>query len=131
MAESAGGIRSNDISTDPFHIVLGVISFFNKDQMFNFAEIDVHKFFFNCKKENPELFEEFLFDEDPELPYSEEIAEALLRLQDAAVFSRPNPAMKEYLISADMGRTKKRIGDKERAFLKPIADKFHGQFAAD
>jgi len=116
---------------DPFTYVLQVLSFFNKDRKFNVKEIDIHRFFFELKKIRPELSDLFLFDDDPEIPYSADIADVLLRLQDAEVLSRPNPAMSVYMISANLDRTHRKILESHRDSLGQVADEFGQEFAME
>lgn len=129
MSDKIRNVASKSLDSDPFELILGIFSFFEKNKKFTLDEMDVHKFFYEKKKLYPDKFNNIFFDDDPDFPYSEEIADALLRLQDANFISRPNPALNEYRMVKHLEKTKGQIPGDLFDFLNEIADEFKEQFA--
>jgi len=128
VVKSRKGQDMKDLTFDPFTLILNVMSFFKKGTKIITTEIDLHKFFLECKKEHSNYFKNILFDDDPDLPYSEEIADALLRIEDAGFLSRPNPAMIDYYIRINMNKTNKKIPHDNKSDFKAMSVKFKEMF---
>ena len=58
----------------------------------------LQKVFFNLKKESPELFSDFIFDESGIIPYSDELDSILYRLEASTLLPTLNPTFKNYSI---------------------------------
>jgi hypothetical protein len=56
--------------------------------------------FYCLKKETPELFSDFIFDESGVTPFSDELDSVLFRLEASTVLSTLNPNYKNYTIAS-------------------------------
>lgn len=130
QANGTISLVQNQSISDPFEFISQIMSFFEKDTILKISELDVHKFFLDCKRKHPALFENILFDDDPDIPYSEDIAEAMLRIEDAGFISRPNPSLNEYYLKVELRNTNDQIVSEQRNLIESISSQFKDAFAS-
>lgn len=111
-----------------FQDILSILSCtgLERDTDINFQQNRLHSFFFNMKKKYPLIFEDVYFNDNPDFPYSREIADVFTRLQESEFLTRPNPSLNKYRLVADLGSIKINISDKDQ--IKKIADQFKDEF---
>lgn len=55
--------------------------------------------FFQLKENHPDLFKDFIFDESPTLPFSDELDVAISRLETSQILSTLNPSYDKYTLT--------------------------------
>ena len=65
------------------------------------SQIFLQRTFFRLKKESPQLFNDFIFDESGVTPFSDELDSVLFRLEASTIFATLNPSYKKYNITDD------------------------------
>ena len=88
----------------------------------------LHKFFYKMKKKFPKIFEDVYFNDDPEFPYSKEISEAFIRLQESEFLTRPNPSLNNYRINTDLANMISKAQNSTSRSIKEISDIFKKEF---
>ena len=84
----------------PISIIKAFFSQLNstQDGTLNLEKVDIHKEIFEIKKKYTNEFKTFLFDDDPELPFSQQIEDVLYEMTVCNLLTRPNPTMVKYNI---------------------------------
>ena len=65
------------------------------------SQVFLQRTFFQLKKESPQLFKGFIFDESGVTPFSDELDSVLFRLEASTIFATLNPTYKNYNITDD------------------------------
>ena len=89
---------------------------------------EFHRFFFDMKQKYPDLFSDVYFKDDTEFPYSEEIADCFIRLQESGFVTRPNPSMSVYRIDTDLTPEQPEKSNNIFPAIFEIAQKFNASF---
>ena len=111
-----------------FDILLSILSHFKKDDQIEATPVDLHRFFYEKKAEWPEIFKDVSFTKRKKAPYSPEISDAFLSLQESSFLTRPNPSLKKYRINFDLEEEKEGIDSDEKEIYATIAEQFGGKF---
>lgn len=114
---------------DLFNTILCMLSLRGDEKKFEAPLHKMHQFFYEKKVSHPELFEDVSFNNDPEFPYSSQIAEAFIRLQESGFVTRPNPSLDKYQIDIDFEQIEiPALGKKDVEKLEEIAKSFNDEF---
>jgi hypothetical protein len=84
---------------------------------------DLHKFFFEIKKQYPELLKDVHFYYDDQFPFSKTLAECLSRIQEYGYITRPNPSLNRYRLDSDLTENIDDIPSQLRGDVKEVATK--------
>jgi len=82
----------------------------------------LQKFFYEFRKKMPDELPNVYFNSDPDFPYSPEIEQAFLNLQDYGFLKRPNPSLKRFQFQCVPRET--RIPEKMKQFINSFKEKF-------
>lgn len=91
----------------------------------------LHAFFYKMKQKYPDFFEDVYFNDDPDFPYSREIADTFIQLQETEYLTRPNPSLNKYRIAADLSKEKPINGSIDFQVIQDIAEKFRSEFRVE
>jgi len=116
--------------TDAFDILCQILSLsdFKKGAQFKSSSHKIHRFFYELKEEFPDVFCEFFFNSDSEFPFSRQVAESFLRLQETEFITRPNPSLDHYRIEVDLENMSPDPGSKTAQKIQKMAEKFNKEF---
>lgn len=115
---------------DLFQTLLGILSLssFTRGGEFDAPLHKMHCFFYEMKKAYPSLFEDVFFKHDPDFPYSDEIADVFIRLQESEFVTRPNPSLNCYRMDADLTEKRPIPASDDYEAIKEMAEKFSQKF---
>lgn len=113
-----------DLFQDMLSILSHTVS--EKNETINFPINKLHSFFFERKKENPDFFKDVYFNDNPEFPYSREIADVFIRLQETEFLTRPNPSLNRYKLAADICKVDNVSTESE--LIRHIGRQFKNEF---
>lgn len=116
--------------TDAFDILCQILSFseLKKGKQFKSSSHKIHRFFYELKKEFPDVLSGFFFNSDPEFPFSRQVAEGFLRLQETEFITRPNPSLDHYRIEVNFENMKPDPGVETAHKIQQMAVKFNKEF---
>lgn len=116
---------------DLFNTILCVLSL-NRGKKIEAPLYKIHRFFYEKKESYPELFEDVSFHNDPEFPYSSQIAEVFTRLQESGFVTGLDPSLNQYQIDVDFKQTEmSELCKKDIENFKEIAKSFNAEFKVD
>ena len=95
-----------------FDILKGILFFVDRKGNYSCNPRKYNSFFLKASKEYHELFEDVVFDDDPFLPYSEDLERAYTSAMEFNILSRPNPDIYPCAISASEARLEADIKNK-------------------
>ena len=88
-----------------------------------------HKFFYEMKKSHPSIFENVFFSDDLEFPYSEEVDECFIKLQESGYITRPNPSLFVFKLDSEFSSKKPGSTREDLSELNSIAKSFESYFS--
>jgi len=113
-----------------FNVLLEIlyISSLSERLAFKSPSDKMHRFFYEMKEQYPQFFEDIYFNHDPDFPYSEQIEEGFIRLQESGYVTRPNPSFSQYMIYPGLKEKAPDQSIEDYEIIESIADKFSSEF---
>ena len=118
-----------DCDLDEILLKILSMSFSKKGDSFDSSTDKLYRFFFDLKREYPTLFEHVHFNHDPEFPYSKEVTESFIGLQEYGYLDRPNPSLNRYCLNINLDCKRPEKSSKDYILIKKIAEKFKKEFS--
>jgi hypothetical protein len=128
MIRQIGRFRAYFPDHNPYEVVkkcLLASSLNNQEVEFDSSLHELHLFFYRMKIKYPEPFVDVFFSQDTDFPYSEQIEDAFLKLQEVGYLTRPNPSMYRYKINCHGGTEIEAAPEFNEEDLKDIAAEFN------
>ncbi len=118
---SALGFGKDMAPETPRELIKNILAFLNPDKGLPDSQTEIHLFFFNLKNKYPKLMSKIFFTDDPNYPFSQEVDQVLINLQDSSFLARPNPALNKYVVKFDSQKRIKKLSHGEKHFYENVA----------
>ncbi len=130
MEQKIGRFAAYIPDDDTFNILLKIISLsaLKRGDLLDSPMHKIHRFFYKMKNTYPKIFEDVFFNHDPDFPYSGDVSEAIIRLQESGFVTRPNPSLNRYKIDVDLKDERPDPSSRDYENIKAIAEKFKEKF---